>query len=136
MRVMLDTNILISALLFPSGKVERLFKELVLNHTIVISSYVLDEFWEVMYRKFPHKKNVVEKFLEDISFEFVHTPQKIHIDKLELRDYKDYPVIFSAIIEKVDVLLSGDKDLAGVKIGKTEIMTPAQFVEKYSSFYD
>ena len=48
MRVMLDSNILISALLFPLGRVDTLFRELVLNHTIVISSYVVDEVHEVI----------------------------------------------------------------------------------------
>lgn len=48
MRVMLDTNVLISALLFPSEKMNRLFETIVIDHTMVLSSYVIDELLEVL----------------------------------------------------------------------------------------
>ena len=132
MRVMLDSNILISALLFPSGRVDTLFRELVLNHTIVISSYVVDEVREVIRRKFPQKEKVIEKFFASISYEYVHTPRQMYIDEFVVRDFKDYPVVYSALHEEVDVLLSGDKDLSGLCVENMEILTPSQFLEKYS----
>ena len=46
------------------------------------------------------------------------------------RDPADYPVLYSAIVEDVDVLISGDKDFAEVKVGKPEIVTPSEFMEK------
>ena len=36
------------------------------------------------------------------------------------------------IIEDVDVLVTGDKDFSDVEIEKPEILTPAQFLKKYS----
>lgn len=63
MRVMLDTNILISALLFPSERMTKLFQNIVINHTMVLSSYVIDELHMVVERKFPNKVYVVEKLL-------------------------------------------------------------------------
>lgn len=133
MRVMLDTNILISVLLFPSEKVDTLFRELVLNHTIVISSYVVDEIHEVIRRKFPQKEKVIEKLFASISYEYVYTPRQMYIDEFIVRDFKDYPVIYSAIHEEVEVLLSGDKDLSGLSVGNLEVLTPSQFIEKYSN---
>lgn len=48
-----------------------------------------------------------------------------------IRDPADYPVLYSAIVEDVDVLISGDKDFAEVEVDKPEIVTPAEFIEKY-----
>lgn len=132
MKVMLDTNILISALLFPSQSINTLFEELVLNHTIVLASYVIDEIHDVMRRKFPHKMDAVERFLSSVSYEFVYTPKQIYIQEFIVRDYKDYPIVYTAILESVDVLLSGDKDLTVLNVRELEILTPAQFMKKYS----
>lgn len=44
---------------------------------------------------------------------------------------KDYPVLYTAIIEDVDVLVTGDKDFTNIDIEKPEIMSPAQFMERF-----
>ncbi|MCD7834709.1 MAG: hypothetical protein LUH00_12100 [Lachnospiraceae bacterium] len=46
-------------------------------------------------------------------------------------DVKDYPVLYTAIMENVDILITGDKDFLGIDIEKPEIMTPKNFTEKY-----
>lgn len=56
----------------------------------------------------------------------------MYIDEFVVRDFKDYPVVYSALHEEVDVLLSGDKDLSGQCVENMEILTPSQFLEKYS----
>ena len=49
----------------------------------------------------------------------------------EIRDNMEYPVLYTAIIEDVDILITGDKDFLDVEIEKPEILTPAQFTERY-----
>lgn len=49
----------------------------------------------------------------------------------EIMDVKDYPVLYTAIMENVDILITGDKDFLGIDIEKPEIMTPKNFTEKY-----
>lgn len=49
------------------------------------------------------------------------------------RDPADYPVLYTAIVENVDVLITGDKDFAGIEVEKPEIVTPSEFVEKYGA---
>ena len=90
MRIMLDTNVLISALLFPGAKMDAM-----------------------------------------MSFEYVYTPANIESGLFDIRDVKDYPVLYTAIIEDVDVLVTGDKDFSNIDIEKPEIMSPAQFMEKF-----
>ena len=53
MRVFVDTNVVISAMLFPNGKVAKVFSHLLEKHTLIISSYTKDECKEVFEKKFP-----------------------------------------------------------------------------------
>ena len=43
----------------------------------------------------------------------------------------DYTVLYTAIHEDVDILISGDKDFAEIYLERPEILTHAQFMEKY-----
>lgn len=43
MRVFDDTNIVISAMLFPNGKVAKVFSHLLEKHTVIIFSYTKEE---------------------------------------------------------------------------------------------
>lgn len=40
-------------------------------------------------------------------------------------------MLYTAIVENVDVLITGDKDFASVEVEKPEILTPAEFIAKY-----
>ena len=131
MRVMLDTNILISALLFPSSQMNNFFETLVLNHTMVLSSYVIDELHKVIERKFPNKIEIIERLLERMSYELVYTPQIIDNTLISIRDIKDYPVIYTAITEDIDILITGDKDFENLEIERPEIMTISTFLKQY-----
>ena len=131
MRVMLDTNVLISALLFPSERMTKLFENLVVNHTVVLCSYVIDELHMVVERKFPNKADVVEKLLGRMSYELVYTPKTIGKAMFKIRDVKDYPVIYTAILEEVDVLVTGDRDFEDLKLKRPETLTPTAFIERY-----
>ena len=66
-----------------------------------------------------------------MSFEYVYTPDEIDREMFMIRDVKDYPVLYTAVIEDVDILITGDKDFADINIEKPEILTPTEFVEKY-----
>jgi predicted nucleic acid-binding protein len=43
MRIMIDTNILISAFVFKSESMNKLIEKIVENHVLIISSYALAE---------------------------------------------------------------------------------------------
>ena len=48
MRVMLDTNVLISYAIFGPGTIGRVVEDAAANHTPLLSTYVIDEFREVV----------------------------------------------------------------------------------------
>lgn len=131
MRIMLDTNVLISALLFPGAKMDAMMEYIFTNHQLVLSSYVVDELKSVVRRKFPGKEVAINKLLMMMSFEYVYTPGTMVSGLFDIRDVKDYPVLYTAIIEDVDILVTGDKDFSDIEIEKPEIMSPTQFIERF-----
>jgi len=133
MRIMLDTNVLISMILFPSDNFSRMMECISQEHTMVLSSFVVDELLAVVDRKFPSRKAAIERFLSVLRFELVYTPKVVPGGLFSIRDEKDYPVLYTAIVEGVDVLVTGDKDFGAVDVDRPEILTPSAFVEKYAS---
>ncbi|MGL6201376.1 MAG: PIN domain-containing protein [Lachnospiraceae bacterium] len=55
---MLDTNIFISMVFFPSNQTRELATRLTEEHQIVVCDYVIEELRLVVDRKFPTKKNI------------------------------------------------------------------------------
>lgn len=104
---MLDTNVLISALLFPGAKMDAMMNCIFTQHQLVLSSYVVEELKNVVRRKFPKKEHVIDRLLLMMSFEYVYTPKEIEDGLFDIRDVKDYPVLYIAIIEDAGSFLSG-----------------------------
>lgn len=64
MRVMLDTNIIISAALFPNGRTAQAFnKALVPPYQPIVCDYVIDELQRKFREKFPQRTTELESFL-------------------------------------------------------------------------
>ena len=129
LRIMLDTNILISVLLFPSERMNRMMDYIFKNHELVLSSYVVEELKDVVNRKFPKKARVVDALLAKMSYEYVYTPETIDGSLFSIRDMKDYPVLYTAILEDVDIFITGDRDFEDVDVERPEIMTPGEFMD-------
>ena len=128
---MVDTNILFSAIIFPKGQAAKAFTLCLLNHELVISTYVINELKQVIKKKKPEKLSAIDDFFEKLSFELAYTSDNIETELFSIRDPKDYPVLYTAIIENVDILISGDKDFKDTDVTHPEILTPQEFLEKY-----
>lgn len=130
MRVFVDANVVISAILFPKGKVAFVFSHLLEKHTVIISSYTKYECREVFEKKFPSKTDLINDFFEGISFEEFKSPETYNEAKYpKIRDVKDLPVLVSAILSDSDILITGDKDFENVKIDKPLIFTPSKYFD-------
>ena len=128
---MLDTNILISMLLFPNEHFKQILDYITRNHKLVLSSFIIDELSAVVVRKFPQKRYAIDSFLSDLSYELVYTPRHMPGNLFNIRDINDYPVLYTAIIENIDIFITGDKDFRDVDIEMPEIMTPVEFLERF-----
>ncbi len=131
MRIMLDTNVLISSIIFKSKIMNELIAAILKDHRLVLSSFVIEELKNVVQRKFEGRAAELDHFLTVLPFEYVYTPDEMDEDLFEIRDEMDYPVLYSAIVEDVDILITGDKDFSDIDIEKPEILTPNEFVGKY-----
>lgn len=132
MRVMLDTNIFISMIFFPSAQTRELAKRLTDNHQIVVCDYVIEELRLVTDRKFPAKRQFLDRFFLELPFELVYTPKALNLDEFpEMRDTKDSPILATAIMEGIDVFVTGDKDFLVLDVDIPEIITMAEFLKQY-----
>jgi predicted nucleic acid-binding protein len=129
---MLDTNILISAIVFRSKPMNGIINLLAEKYSLVLCSYIIDELHEVVDEKFGDKKNDLEKFLLELAFELVYTPQSLpKRDLFTISDVDDEKILYSAIIADVDVLVTGDKHYDEVDIERPEILSPAEYLAKH-----
>ena len=131
MKVMLDTNIIISAFVFKSKIMNNLIYELSKNHEIVICSYTIEELKELVKSKFNVTQESLDEFLKDFPFNLVYSPTSVENKLFNIRDKDDYIILHTAIIENVDVFITGDKDFDDVEIERPEIMNAREFIERY-----
>ena len=131
MRIMYDTNVLLSSILFPNQRFSQMLEYISQNHRLVLSSFVIEELFAVTKRKFPEKQKVIDRFLTDLSYEYVYTPHQMKSGLFEIRDPNDYPVLYIAVIENIDILITVDKDFTSLIIEKPQILTPSDFISKY-----
>ena len=130
---MLDSNIIISAILFPKSIISETMKYIILHNEIVICQYTIDEIKNVFNKKFHNKINGMDIFLKKLSYSlFVH--EEVKCKKYpHIRDDNDIPILVNAIESDVDLLITGDKDFIGINIEKPKIMTPREYKDKYMS---
>ena len=62
------------------------------------------------------------------------TSPKKFTTNIKIRDEKDLPVIYTAaVVEGVDILVTGDKDFAELEFDFLEILTPTEYLNKYEA---
>ena len=131
MRVLIDTNILISAALYPNGlPFQAYVKAVTVPNKGLVCEQNIDELHRIFNRKFPTRMAALEQFLAIalMTLEVVPTPEKEDPAEQKVRDAMDRPILRAAIQAKADVLLTGDKDFLESGITNPKIMTAAQFI--------
>ena len=135
MRILIDTNVLISAILFPNPNINQLMDRIALEYTFVLPSHVMEELEMLFDTKFQGKKYLLKRFFAKYSYDYVYTPLDINPeDYPEIRDKNDLPILVSAIVAGVDMIITGDKDFLDIKARDFEIelpviITPKEFIE-------
>lgn len=131
MIIVCDTNILISSLIFPGGKPDRIFRSIIsgrFGHAT--SPDLLTEIRRVLTIKFKVEKQSLESYMElllSVS-ELVYPTERINIIK---NDPSDNRVLECAVTAKADYIISGDKKhlLPLKEYKKIKILAPSQFAE-------
>ncbi len=134
MRLLIDTNILISAALFPDSVPARAYvKAMTPPHAAVVCDYSLDEMRRVFNRKFPRRIHDFEQFLSNLTLaiEIVRTPERAESVEKEnaLRDVNDRPILRAAVFANADAIITGDKDFLESGIAAPKSLTATEFLE-------
>ena len=136
MRVVLDTNIVLSAILFPKGRLAW-FREVWEAGRIipVVSRATVQELIRVLaYPKFRLSQEEIETALSAYLpyTEMVAAPPEATSELPSCRDEDDQMFISLTAASKADVLVSGDQAILELE-GQTPfaIETPAQFKKRF-----
>jgi len=131
MKVVLDTNVIISAIVF-GGKPRIIFELIIVekNLTGVISRSIIDELLGVLKVKFKYSHIQLIKIEKLIEENFIIThPQ--NIPKIIKEDSFDNQILAIADETPIDYIISGDNHLLNIKTYKNIlIVTPHYFVNK------
>lgn len=127
-RVVLDTNILTSALVF-GGKPEKILRLALEKRIQVIFSPILQaELADIIAKKFPLSLEDMYLLKTEMQKSFVIVYP--HTNLAISRDEDDNRVLEAAIEGDCDFIITGDEDLLDLgKYKKIKIVTPAQFLE-------
>ena len=126
MRVLIDTNILVSAFVF-GGKTRKILECLFAKkHEILVSQYVDSECKAKLNQKWPDKAETVYALYHKLPFVFCKSTNQV---LGEVRDKKDIPVLSDALFNNADVLLTGDKDFLESDIEQPLILSPNMMLE-------
>jgi len=136
-RVVLDTNVVLSALIFPTGHIARLRYAWHENRIEpLVSSVTAGELARALtYARFKLNAEEQQELLADyISYcTVVEMPSRAPAVPL-CRDPCDVPFLQLAVAGKADFLVSGDKDIRTLASGfRCPIVSPSEFLSRLKS---
>jgi putative PIN family toxin of toxin-antitoxin system len=123
---MIDSNVLISAVYNPKSKPARAVRDVCENHELLLCDHIVAECYDVVGRKFPEHTTILDKLLTSLGYSLVVAPRG---GSVTIADPKDAPILNAAIMENVDVIISGDNHFLSLDIERPKVLTPAQYLE-------
>lgn len=132
MKVLFDTNILISAALNPAGvPCKAIIAANTGDYEGYVCQYSINELDEKIKVKFPQKANAWNAFFNELYKILAVLPTTTRRITLEskIRDINDRPILRAAVAGKVDIIVTGDKDFLEASIDYPMVMTPAEFLD-------
>jgi putative PIN family toxin of toxin-antitoxin system len=131
MRVVLDTNVFVSAAI-QSGASHRIVQHLIRENSdeLVICDEILSEIRDVLFSRPRLRKWIslddAKRYVEMLQLHFNFVPNPVFIIPLS-RDSDDDYILALAQRERANYVISGDKDLLVLRIPELSIVTPAEF---------
>jgi len=129
-RVVLDTNTVVSALLFSgiSSKLVSLWQKGLI--TPVLSREILDEYLRVLsYPKFDLSEGEIKELIQEEILPYAEVVKPKRRLRVVQRDPSDNKFVECAVAGKARVIISGDKELLSLgRYRQIRIQSPAQFL--------
>ena len=134
LKVVLDTNILISAILF-GGKPRQILEKAIRGEIrLCISEPILDELKGVLQRsKFDYSPEMIQVILKELMgvSDFVNASKTIDV---VLEDPEDNRILECAVEAEANYIITGDFHLLKLsRYRNIEVVNPGAFLERLSS---
>ena len=128
MKVVLDTNVYISSLLF-KGKAREAYDVCIENAEVFISDFIIEELTEKLHSKFSIPQTTIKSIT--VSILSVVDTAKISTSLPDVcRDPDDNYILQLCESVLADFLITGDKDLLDLgKYKSTQIVNPSDFIK-------
>jgi len=130
LRIVIDTNILVSAFSNPASTSARILRLVIQGDiSIVVNETILTEYYEVLKRpKFELNPEEVQIVLDYIRSIGIHAPTLAK--SISLPDRGDEPLLEAALATRADALVTGNIRHFPPKYRKGQkIMTPRDFLD-------
>jgi putative PIN family toxin of toxin-antitoxin system len=132
LKVVVDSNVLVSAFLKPTGKPAKILR-LVLQGDldIVVNEPILTEYEEVLSRpKFDLPADKVQSILAFIRARAIRAPALL--ESFRLPDTSDEPFLEAALAVKADALVTGNRRHFPKRACKGQpVVSPAEFLQGF-----
>jgi putative PIN family toxin of toxin-antitoxin system len=134
MRIVLDTNVLVSAVFF-GGIPDRVLQACIDgDHTLVVSPRVFEEYKRIGHelgRRYPKRREVWEAILTHVATRAIHVDAKpLSVQVSE--DSDDDHFLACALAIHPCLIVSGDKHLLDISgWSDIEVLTPRQFHDRH-----
>lgn len=130
MRIMIDSNVLVSAVYNPKSKPALVVRDVCENHELVLCDHIVAECYEVAGRKFPQHTPVLDTLFTSLGYSLVVAPRG-ESRNTPIADPKDAPILNAAVMEDVDIIISGDHHFLSLEMERPRVLRPVQYLEEY-----
>lgn len=129
MRVVFDTKILVSALVFPDGHGEAALQRIIEEQdALILSKPILDELLGILARKFSRDAEELARvavFMSTVAT-FVNPRRKLRI----VKDEPDNRVLECALTGRAQAIVTGDRALLALELFRgVRLLSPREYLE-------
>ncbi len=131
MKIVLDTNVLYSAFIQASPRMQRLIDWTISNHDVYVTPTIIVEILEKAAERAPDTLPSIVALLASDSVGLLDEHLPLAPKRVIIRDKNDQAIIDAAISNDIDVIITGDKDYHALELEHPITMYPGDFAAAF-----
>lgn len=131
MKILIDTNVLIAAIITPGVCFEAL-EYCLKDHEVFASQFIVTEFKRILKRKLGYTDNEVNDATR-LIFKKINMVEPVPACTAVIKDHDDLHVLGAAVAAACDLIVTGDKELLGLKRYQGIAIIPPGDLWKYTT---
>lgn len=113
MKILFDTNVIISGFV-SQGYTFDVIKDAIFKHELYYTEYILNEVQKNLSKKFALSDKIITYIIHTIEKHFIKGKTAQSVEEV-CRDPKDNQILADAVINNIEILITGDNDLLELK---------------------